>query len=591
MEFLKSRSFLLALISTVVCLIIFYGYGQYYNRPELTKDAWFLGIIFFILNSGLFYGVHTNNAVSRNLILNEDRLQFAMDVNGEGIYDWDIKTNKIYFSPQYTEMIGYTVEEFGNSFDVAVNNIHKEDLDLVLKSIDDFVKNVISEFSMEFRFRHKDGHYIWVNSKAGLVKNLKGDPIRMIGTHRDITNQKNIEGNLIETIEEVEQQSDAKSSFLAHMSHEIRTPLTAITGIAEILQKQSDSFSEKQQKLIRTLSTSSQSLKDLINDILDFSKIEKGDIEIDNNYFSLTTLVAEIISMMSVQANEKNITFTVVDDDIQNLEYLGDKTRLRQILVNLVGNAIKFTEAGQVTVLIEKHNEKLDFIIQDTGIGIPKDSLNFIFEEFQQANQSISKQYGGTGLGLPISKKLAELMGGDITVSSKENIGSTFTLTLPIVGQYKEVITNDTNTNIKITDRLLSVIRGEQCVLIVDDYDGNIVILTFLMDEIGLQYDVANNGEEAIEKWKSKHYDLVLMDVQMPVMDGLTAAKIIRNYEIENNFQPTPIIGLTAHALVEDKQKCIDAGMTDYLSKPIDSQKFKETIYHHLHTNDNRETA
>jgi len=595
MDFLKSRSFLLALISTVTCMIIFYAYGQYNNKPQLIDDLWFLGGFFFILNIALFYVVHTNNVVSRNLILNEDRLEFAMKANGEGVYDWDIKNNKVYYSPQFTEMIGYTQDEFGNDFDAFDNVIYHEDYKMVHNQVKNFLGDKLSEYSIEFRIKHKDGRIVWINSRAEVIRNLKDEPIRLIGTHRDITNQKNIEGNLIDTIEEVEQQSEAKASFLAHMSHEIRTPLTAITGIAEILQKQSDRFNDKQQKLIKTLSTSSQSLKELINDILDFSKIEKGDVEIDYTYFSLAGLVAEIISIMSAQAQEKNIGFKVVDDTIQNLQYLGDKGRIRQILLNLVGNAIKFTDTGQVTLLIEKTNENnletLSFTIQDTGIGIQDDAIDSVFEEFQQADKTISRKYGGTGLGLPISKKLAELMGGDIVVSSKHNIGSTFTLMLPMTDKYKEVLLNNPESSIKITDRLSSVIRGEQCALIVDDYEGNIVILTFLMDEIGLQYDVANNGAEAIEKWKSKHYDLVLMDVQMPIMDGLTATKNIRSYEVENKFDPIPIIGMTAHALVEDKQKCIDVGMTDYLPKPIDSQKFTETIYRHLYDERKKETA
>jgi CheY-like chemotaxis protein/nitrogen-specific signal transduction histidine kinase len=418
----------------------------------------------------------------------------------------------------------------------------------------------------------------------------------MIGTHRDISEQKNIEENLIDVIEEVEQQSEAKASFLAHMSHEIRTPLTAITGIAEILQKQSPDFNEKQKKLIQTLSTSSQSLKELINDILDFSKIEKGEVHIEEAFFPVQEVVAEIISIMSVQAHEKNIGFKVIDDDIQNLEYCGDKARIRQILLNLVGNAIKFTDTGQVTLLIEKNTdsdaENLNFIVQDTGIGINDDVLKTIFDEFQQADRSVSRQYGGTGLGLPISNKLAALMGGAISVKSKKNIGSTFTFTLPLKGKSKDILGNDNQpSHIKIAERLSSAIRQEQCVLIADDYEGNIIILTYLMDDIGLQYDIARNGEDAVNQWKSKHYDLILMDVQMPVMDGLTATQTIRKCEEENKFDTIPIIGMTAHALVEDRQKCIDSGMTDYLSKPIDSQQLKEKIYYHLYDSSRRQAT
>lgn len=587
MEFLKSRSFLLALISTFVCLIIFYGYAQYYDKLQLKNDTWFLGILFFILNSVLFFVLYSNNIVSRKLILNEDRLKFAMKTSNEGIYDWDLKTNKIYFSPQYTQMLGYGFEEFGQSLEAVVQHVHKDDLDVVLSTVKQYLNDEIPEFSIEFRMYHKNKSIIWVNSRGEVVKNYKNEPVRLIGVHRDITNQKNIEENLVETIGEVEQKSEAKASFLAHMSHEIRTPLTAITGIAEILQKQSSDFNEKQQTLIKTLSSSSQSLKELINDILDFSKIDKGDIEITSQYFSVFELVAEITSIMSAQAQEKNIQFNVVDDAVENLEYLGDKARIRQILLNLVGNALKFTENGKVTFLAETNIvdqiETLDFIVQDTGIGIHDDVIDSIFNEFQQADRFVSKKYGGTGLGLPISRKLATLMGGTISVSSKYGMGSTFTLSLPLVDRQKQILDKDPNTGLKISQRLSSAIRKEHRALIVDDYDGNIIILTFLMDEIGLKYDVASNGVEAVEVWKSNHYDLVLMDVKMPVMDGLAATKSIRQYEDKNQFEQTPIIGMTAHALVEDQQKCIDAGMTDYISKPIDSIKLQEKIYHYLY--------
>ncbi len=526
-------------------------------------------------------------------LITKQRLEYAMNVSGEGVYDWNIKTNKVYYSETFTKMLGYERADFGDNFDAFDKKVHEDDRAIVHQRVDDFISGKLSDYSMEFRMYHKDGQIIWVHSRADMRRDQNGEADRIIGTHRDITAIKLREGSLIDSIETTARESNAKSGFLAHMSHEIRTPLTAISGIAEILQKQSSSMTEKQQKLIHTLVTSSQSLKDLVTDILDFSKIERGDIDIDYNYFAVSKLSAEIISIMSVQAQEKNIGFKVVDQGIKNIEYQGDKARIRQILINLVGNAIKFTDKGQVTLLIE-HNfnsnlETLDFIIQDTGVGIEKNTLETIFEEFQQADRSISKKHGGTGLGLPISKKLALLMGGDITVTSKPDMGSTFKLTLPMVNQYK-VIADEENSDVKTNkrDRLIPNIQGESSALIADDYEGNIIILGYLMDDIGLKYDVANNGEEALKMWEAKRYDIILMDVQMPVMDGLSATQKIRQAEKKNGFDTTPIIGMTAHALVEDKQKCIDAGMTDYLSKPIDSQKLKQKIYNYLSVEDKK---
>ena len=540
----------------------------------------FNGLILLFLNYYLFNS-------KRQSLINEDRLQYALSASGEGIYDWNIKTNAVFYSIGFVEMLGYHNDEFGVDLKAFKNRVFPEDIPQVEETIAEFINNKLSEYSVEFRMVHKMGHVVWINARAEIVRDKKGNALKMIGTHRDISDQKNIEQNLVEVIENVEKESDAKSSFLAHMSHEIRTPLTAITGIAEILQKNSNDFNARQKKLISTLMTSTQSLKDLVTDILDFSKIEKGEIEFDNQYFPLIELIGEVISIMSVPANEKNIKFKVIDDSIKDIKYFGDKKRIRQILINLIGNAIKFTDEGTVSLLVKKEiindTDVLNFYVQDTGIGIDGTMINSIFEEFRQGDSSVSRKYGGTGLGLPISKNLSQLMGGDITVDSTQGLGSCFTLSLPMQDR-----TQIHNTDIdpalkqKITDRLSATIRDEQTALIVEDYEGNIVILSYLMEEIGLPFDVAKNGQQAIDMWRERHYDIVLMDVQMPVKDGLTATAEIRQIEEENGFNPTPIIGMTAHALVQDKNKCISAGMTDYLSKPIDSNQLKQKILNHI---------
>jgi len=547
MDFFKSRSFLLAMISTMACMVVVGGYAYINNRPELFDDSLLIGGIFALLNIGLFYFLHSSNRVTKNLILTEDRLQYAMSASGEGIYDWDIKSGKVFYSNNFVQMLGYDQNEFGVGLDAFETRIYAEDQLLVKDAVTKYLDNQLSEYSVEFRMLHKDGHTVWLNSRANAIRDNDGQAKRIIGTHRDISDQKSIEENLKDEVVEAEQAVETKSDFLAHMSHEIRTPLTAITGIAEILEKNSSDFSVRQKELISTLSTSTKSLKELVTDILDFSKIEKGEIDFEDQYFPLTDLTNEVISMMSVPANEKNIGFKVMDDDVRDIEYFGDKTRLRQILVNLIGNAIKFTDDGMVTLLIKKEIikdiEVLNFYVQDTGIGIDDSALNTIFEEFQQGDNSVSRKYGGTGLGLPISKNLAVLMGGDINVESTKDLGSTFTLSLPMkdrVQDYNQDV--DPALKQKVTDRLSATIRDEQTALIVEDYQGNVVILSYLMEEIGLPFDVAKNGEEAISMWSEKHYDIVLMDVQMPIMDGLTATSKIRDIEKQNGFNETPII-------------------------------------------------
>lgn len=560
------------------------------------QDTLILGIIFGIFATavlivGLNYYLYKSKMYQReansNFIATQERLNYAMSASGEGIYDWDIKTNKIMYSPSYVEMLGYDVQSFDATVESTTEKMHPDDYEEIWGQVQTFLNNDLSEYNAEFRLRHKNGHYIWVQSKATLVRDADHRALRMIGVHRDISHFKQKEKILAEEAGTYEKYAHAKSGFLAHMSHEIRTPLTAITGIAEILEKNMDSFNQRQKELVKTLSTSAKSLRELINDILDFTKIENGDIDFEDAFFPLRNLTSEITSIMSVQANEKNITFKVIDDDIQSIEYYGDHARIRQILLNLVGNAIKFTNEGLVTLLVTKdvvkEIEYLSFTVQDTGIGIKASMLDTVFEEFQQGDSSISRQYGGTGLGLPISKNLAHLMGGDISVVSTENLGSTFTLKLPLLDRaqaYDRPVSPELKQ--KITDKLSSAIRDEQCALVVEDYEGNIVVLSYLMEEIGMPYNVAKNGEQAISMWREKHYDIVLMDIQMPVMDGLTATREIRKIEDQNGFAPTPIIGMTAHALMQDKDKCIESGMTDYLSKPIDSNLLKQKILKHI---------
>lgn len=587
MGFFKSRSFLLSILSTAACLCVVTGYAYIYSKPQLMDDSYLIGLIFFALNLFLFYFVHNNNHIHRNLILSEDRLQYALGASGEGIFDWDIKSGKIFYSKNFVEMLGYQQSNFGNDIHAFETRIHPDDISATKDEIEKFINNNLSEYSVEFKMVHKQGHDVWINSRADAIRNNEGIAKRIIGTHRDITGQKMIEESLKDDVVEAEQTAEIKSDFLAHMSHEIRTPLTAITGITEILEKNADEFAPRQKELISTLSTSTKSLKELVTDILDFSKIEKGEIDFEEQYFPVIDLTNEVISIMSVSANEKNIGFKVIDDDARDIQYFGDKARMRQILINLIGNAIKFTNDGMVTVLIKKeiiqNVDVLNFYIQDTGIGVESDAITTIFEEFQQGDSSVSRKYGGTGLGLPISKNLAVLMGGDITVESTKGLGSTFTLSLPMKDRIQDYNQNiDPALKQKVTDRLSATIRDEQTALIVEDYQGNVVILSYLMEEIGLPFDIAKNGEEAIRMWSEKHYDIVLMDVQMPVMDGLTATSKIRDIEKENGFNATPIIGMTAHALIEDKDKCIDAGMTDYISKPIDSVKLKEKILNHI---------
>ncbi|HEY8962858.1 MAG TPA: ATP-binding protein, partial [Alphaproteobacteria bacterium] len=392
-------------------------------------------------------------------------------------------------------------------------------------------------------------------------------------------------------IEELRALDRAKSELLAHMSHEIRTPLTAISGIAEILDRQRDYLSEKVQKLVDTLGSSTATLKDLINDILDFAKIESGEMNIEIRDYDPVTLFEQVINIMSIQAKEKNLDFKFDYDAVDGKILSGDPLRIRQILINLIGNAFKFTDKGSVlvTATYDQKHERLTMSVRDTGIGIKQKDVESIFEQFKQADDFASRRVGGTGLGLAISRNLARLMGGDIKVESVPGKGATFTVQIhapEISGEGAAAVHADTEKG-KRKDKKTS----KKSILVAEDYEGNIVVLGYLLDEMGLHYDVVHTGKEALDAWQDHKYDLILMDVQMPEMDGLTATAAIRKVEKINGRKATPIVGMTAHALVGDRDKCINCGMDAYLAKPLVEADLKAKINQYIGDADKKNAA
>jgi PAS domain S-box-containing protein len=541
-------------------------------------------LIVLILNAYLMRAQAKVTKAEETLRLSEERFRLAIRGSNDGIFDWDFKTRTIYWSSQYKAMLGYNEDELTGTEETFKSMLHPEDREPFWNSLNSYINGELSEFSAIYRMIHKSGRPIWIHGRGKAIFDQDGHALRFIGAHTDISYLKEHERELKDERDRAEAASAAKGDFLAHMSHEIRTPLTAVSGIAEILSQDEEVQDSRHGKLIRTLRTSTETLKELINDILDFSKIESGELEMEYRHFMLSETFQQVISMMSLKSVEKNLDFVFDYSGVENIEFYGDNMRLRQALINLIGNAIKFTENGRVHVRAYLENVQdsnvLCIDIEDTGIGISDKSMAFIFDKFKQADSSVSRRYGGTGLGLPISKKLVELMGGVIRAKSKPGEGSTFTIILPFLssGQDNSAEVRDIVKTQKINDRLRAAIGEEKRILLVEDYEGNIVVLTYILGSLDIEYDVAKTGLEALHLWKEKHYDLILMDVQMPEMDGLTATRTIRKMEEERGMENTPIIGLTAHALVADKQKCIDAGMNDYLSKPIVEADLKEAI-------------
>ncbi len=384
-----------------------------------------------------------------------------------------------------------------------------------------------------------------------------------------------------------EEASLAKSEFLANMSHELRTPMNAIIGIVNILDRDPN-LTPKQRQFISTLNVSSASLLNLINDLLDIAKIESSEMQIENRPFNLSDILEEVRSIMNVRAIEKDLLLSVKAPPRAQMNFVGDVTRIRQVMLNLVSNALKFTEEGFVNILVKIESEqRVRIDVVDSGIGMTQAQMERVFDKFVQADETISRRFGGTGLGLAIVKNLVTMMGGDVNVQSQEGMGSRFCIGLPLQ-HVEHIAENDDDPRFRAVrpaaeaQNALKKTSHRKRILLVEDYEGNVIVALTLLQDAGYEVVVANNGKEAIAKLEAEPFDLVLMDVQMPVMDGYTATTLIRKLQASGQMQAVKIVGMTAHALNGDRQKCLDVGMDDYLSKPFNPERLDAILAHNL---------
>ncbi len=441
------------------------------------------------------------------------------------------------------------------------------------------IRRVLAEKSLtdyELTVRSRDGKQTVVSYNATTFYDRGRTLQGVFAAARDVTERKRVEAELQQAKAAAESASRTKSDFLASMSHEIRTPMNAVMGIADLLAK--TSLTPEQDKYVQIFRRSGDNLLNLINDILDLSKVEASQLDLEQTGFSLSDHLEKAIEMVGPKAQEKGLILVCeIAPNVSN-DLVGDPTRLRQVLLNLLGNAIKFTAAGKVSLKVERDQDgavptALRFSVSDTGIGIAADKLARVFERFTQADSSTTRRFGGSGLGLTISKRLVELMGGRIGVTSTVGKGSVFAFSVPfeVWAAANRPVSAPVGAG---PEAPLPALR----ILMAEDSPDNCTIALAYLEDTPYLIDVAETGLIACEMFKAGHYDLLLMDRQMPVMDGLTATRTIRAWEKANDRAPTPIIALTASALKGDRETCLAAGCTAYLTKPIKQDVLLQAI-------------
>lgn len=546
------------------------------------------------------------------------RLQFILDGTHVGTWEWDVPTGEVRINERWARMLGYTRSELEPvTFQSWARLCHPEDVERIREPLQAHLDGKSPLYAEEIRMRHRDGHWIWVLDQGVVAtRTTDGRPLLMAGMHQDISVRKEAEAALLEATlqaeearlqaeeaklhseeararaedarEQAEEANRAKSRFLAVMSHEIRTPMNGILGIAQILlQRHNDPAAVRE--YARTILRSGDALLTILDDILDLSKIEAGGLVLEDGVVAPGDVIREVVDLFRSSASSQGLALAGSWDGAPSAGYRGDADRIRQMLTNLVSNAVKFSEEGEIRIEGRPVEETsplvplpvVEFSVTDTGVGIPEEQLPGLFDPFTQADDSDARRFGGTGLGLSIVRSLAEAMGGEVGVESTVGSGSRFWFRLPMLPEGERLPTLE-------AEQLPTLEAGPDPtsigppapagragrVLVAEDHEINLMVIRNFLELLGLEAITVRNGREAVELVRADPdgFDLALMDVQMPEFDGIQATRAIRRWEAESGRDPMPILALTANAFPENREKCLAAGMNDFLVKPISKE-------------------
>jgi PAS domain S-box-containing protein len=495
----------------------------------------------------------------------KNRLDLALKAGGVGTWELILESKIVYFDEQIAAILGVDDASSSRSLNQWLELLHPDDREKVMHKLNSGLKSS-EDFDFMFRLQKPDGTLRHLRAIGRVMMSGSRHNTSVSGVTWDVTDQVEREERLQEAKEKAEEASRAKSDFLANMSHEIRTPLNGIFGMLSLLKE--SELTAAQSEMIHTVESCSHGLLTVLNDVLDLSRIESRRLQVEQAPFDIHQSAQDVVKLLKAQANQKNLPLFFEFDGGMPRIVVGDVARFKQILLNLLSNAIKFTERGEVRLsfsgqALDPNHFQYKIEVKDTGIGISRENQQKLFKAFSQADSSISRRFGGTGLGLTISASLTELMGGKLEMESEPGEGSVFRLILPLTTAAVTPLHPTPENPLPQGVKLAASPR----ILVVEDNKINQIVVTSLLQTMGFHdVDVAEDGLMALQQLELKDYDLIFMDMQMPGMDGLTATRRIRE---QCKARPLMIVAMTANAFDEDRRRCFEAGMDDFMAKPF----------------------